>query len=167
MTNNEQLKKDRELLQNAYNDFLSICTRASVENSRTGTEAAIAFERVKNYSDKLLATQERIKCSHTLLEHQRMKEARASAEMEGGSSDKTDCQLIDMAKGGVSTTSYHMGSWLNEDQKRKVCKECQCESDPGLESHMAGCSQNMSSICSEHKMKMYGCAKCYPYLITN
>lgn len=41
------------------------------------------------------------KCNHTLLEHQRMKEARASAEMEGGSSDKTDCQLIDLAKGKV------------------------------------------------------------------
>ena len=51
--------------------------------------------------------------------------------------------------------------------KRKVCKECQCESDPGFESHMAGCSQHMNSICSEHKVKMYGCAKCYPYLITN
>lgn len=60
MTNSEQFKKDRELLQNAYNDFLSICTRAAVENSRTGTEAAIAFERVKNYSDKLLAAQERL-----------------------------------------------------------------------------------------------------------
>jgi hypothetical protein len=57
---NEQIKKDREMLDNAYNDFLSICTRAVVENSRTGVEGAIAFDRVKNYSDFLLAAQARV-----------------------------------------------------------------------------------------------------------
>lgn len=37
-------------------------------------------------------------CKHTPLEHQLMKEARASAELEGAKSDKSDCELIDMAK---------------------------------------------------------------------
>lgn len=76
-----------------------------------------------------------------------------------------DQRKTEYANGALDLFNKIQG--LLDAEKRKVCKECQCESDPGLESHMAGCSQNMNSICSEHKMKMYGCAKCYPYLITN
>lgn len=36
-------------------------------------------------------------CGHTLLQHQRMEEAKASSELEGAKIDKTVCELIDMA----------------------------------------------------------------------
>lgn len=37
-------------------------------------------------------------CKHTFEEHMIFKEARASSEIEGAHSDKTDCELMDIAE---------------------------------------------------------------------
>lgn len=35
-----------------------------------------------------------LECGHTFLQHMRMEEAKASAELEGAKTDKTVCELI-------------------------------------------------------------------------
>jgi len=40
----------------------------------------------------------KLPCGHTLKQHMRMEEAKASAEIEGAQSDKTVCELIDIAE---------------------------------------------------------------------
>lgn len=44
------------------------------------------------------ASSGRLNCGHTLKEHQMMEEAKASSELEGARTDKTVCELIDMAE---------------------------------------------------------------------
>ena len=39
---------------------------------------------------------EELKCGHTLLQHKRMEEAKASSELEGAKTSKTICELIDL-----------------------------------------------------------------------
>ena len=38
----------------------------------------------------------KLNCGHTLLQHQRMEESKASASLAGGGTNKTICELIDM-----------------------------------------------------------------------
>lgn len=47
--------------------------------------------------EKIKSRHEKLECGHTLCEHQRMQEAKASAEIEGARTGKTICELIDMA----------------------------------------------------------------------
>lgn len=42
--------------------------------------------------------EKKLACGHTIKQHMRMEEAKASAEIEGAKTGKTVCELIDLAE---------------------------------------------------------------------
>lgn len=72
----------------------------------------------------------KLPCGHTLKQHMRMEEAKASAEIEGAKTDKTVCEMIDMAEAEAAAAtedSYYERKRKSFSRGRALIKKCKRE----------------------------------------